>query len=73
MKPVPYRVAISMTALFDRIENTLRKASGLHIVLVLLLVCGLLCWAVWVWATGEGRVPFRMLDFCITPTPPQPK
>jgi len=56
-----------MTALFDRVEGFLRKASGLHILLALLLVCGLLCWAVWVWATGEGRTPFGMLDFCITP------
>ncbi|MBO9536269.1 metallothio multi-domain protein [Herbaspirillum sp.] len=56
-----------MTALFDRVEAFVRKASGWHIVLALLLVCGLLCWAVWVWATGEGRVPFAMFDFCITP------
>ncbi|MBB5389987.1 MULTISPECIES: metallothio multi-domain protein [unclassified Herbaspirillum] len=56
-----------MTALFDRVEAFVRKASGWHIVLALLLVCGLLCWAVWVWATGEGRTPFAMFDFCITP------
>lgn len=58
-----------MAELFDRVESFLRKASGLHIVLALLLVCGLLCWAVWVWATGEGRVPFAMFDFCLTPSP----
>lgn len=57
-----------MTALFDRLEGYLRRASGLTIVLALLLVCGLLCWAVFVWATGEGRTPFGMLDFCFTPT-----
>lgn len=61
-----------MTALFDSVESFLRRASGLHIVLALLLVCALLCWAVWVWATGEGRTPFAiMLDLCITPTPPK--
>lgn len=56
-----------MTALFDSVESFLRRASGTHIVLVLLLACGLLCWAVWAWATGEGRVPFAMFDLCLTP------
>jgi|GEM_PF-877933 len=58
-----------MTQLYDQLERFLRKASGWHIVLALLLVCGLLCWAVWVWATGEGRVPFAMFDICFTPPP----
>lgn len=58
-----------MTQLFDRMETVLRKATGLHILLALLLVCGALCWAVYVWATGEGRIPFAMFDICITPTP----
>lgn len=56
-----------MTALFDSIDGFLRKVSGLHIVLALLAVCGLLCWAIWSWATGEGSIPFSILDFCFTP------
>jgi len=58
-----------MTYIYDRFESFLRRATGLHIVLALLTVCGLLCWAVYLWATGEGRIPFSLFDICFTPAP----
>ncbi|EJN08150.1 hypothetical protein [Herbaspirillum sp. YR522] len=58
-----------MTYLYDRLETFLRRATGLHIVLALLAVGGALCWAVYLWATGEARIPFALFDICFTPAP----